>query len=169
MFKFKTDTRKNLKIELIISEVLAKTSPQSSKLSSKQPRSQGSLLHERDPGNAGHVSPRRKKPGRVPVSESFVATKFCKHQNEAHFYYFSTSRFASSIAATRISIINRNNWRQFILEKMLSVFCQRDTENLSFSICYRLDFFFAKVSSRAKPTEQLPIHPVITVVLSLYA
>ena len=46
--------------------------------------------------NACHVSPRRKNnPEGVPVSESFVATKFCKHQNEAHFWYFATSRFAS--------------------------------------------------------------------------
>ena len=78
------------------------------KLVKKQPRSQGSLLHERETlENAGHVSPRRKRnPGGVPVSESFVSTKFCKHQNEAH--YFSTSIFASSIAATRISILKQN-------------------------------------------------------------
>ena len=39
--------------------------------------------------------PGEKNPEGVPVSESLVATKFCKHQNEAHFWYFTTSRFAS--------------------------------------------------------------------------
>ena len=65
----------------------------------------GASERERDPGKRwSRVSKEDKKTG-FPVSESFIATKFCKHQNEA----------ASHL---------------FIVERILSVFCQRDTENL---------------------------------------
>ena len=58
--------------------------------------------------NAGHMSPRRNEnPGGVLVSESFVATKFCKHQNETH---FTTSLLRYLLQADQSAIVNSSYW-----------------------------------------------------------
>ena len=67
--------------------------------------------------NAGHVSPRRKKKtGRVPVSESFVATNFCQHQYEAD---FSRSRSAMFCSCLQSAIVNSSYWNINIKPKQV--------------------------------------------------
>ena len=126
--------------------------------------------------NAGHVSPRRKKnPGRVPVSESFVATNFCQHQYEAD---FSRSRSAMFYSCLQSAIVNSSYWNINIKPKQVkcleAVYRGKDTVGVlptgyGKSIIFHLlpGLFLAKVSSRA--TEQSPIHPVIIVVSPLNA
>ena len=126
--------------------------------------------------NAGHVSPRRKKnPGRVPVSESFVATNFCQHQYEAD---FSRSRSAMFYGCLQSAIVNSSYWNINIKPKQVkcleAVYRGKDTVGVlpmgyRKSIIFHLlpGLFLAKVFFRA--TEQSPSHPVIIVVLPLNA
>ena len=147
-----------------------------------QPQSQGSLLpspmeRERETlENAGHVSPRRKKkPGRVPVSESFVPSNFCQHQYDAD---FSRSRSAMFCSCLQSAIVNSSYWNINIKPKQVKclevVYRGKDTVGFlptgyGKSIVFHLlpGIFLAKVSSRS--TEQSPIHPVIIVISPLNA
>ena len=128
------------------------------------------------------MSPRRNEnPGGVLVSESFVATKFCKHQNETH---FTTSLLRYLLQADQSAIVNSSYWNITTKPKQVkcleAVYRGKDAVGV-LPAGYRksvipfhllqagLFFFVAKVSSRAKQTEQSLIHPVIIDILSMNA